>query len=119
MAVNELTLSNVYAFQVIQSRDLSDDVFVHATFNFASSRMISCSQDQSDFLTLYFQIWNLNGANNSPSELIEQQFDFPTATYCMGVSMNGLEAGMLVGLEDSVMYMGLVDFGMSPSAFYA
>ena len=117
MAVNELTLSNVYAFEVIQSRDLSDDVFVHATF--VPTRMISCSQDQSDFLTLYFQIWNLNGVNNSPSELIEQQFDFPTATYCMGVSMNGMEAGMLVGLEDSVMYMGLVDFAVIPSNFYA
>ena len=61
MAVDATTLTYVYAFKIARGRDLVDEVYVHAYFDLTTEYMISCSQDQSDFLTIFFQTWDLSG----------------------------------------------------------
>lgn len=120
MGVDETNLAYNFAYQLVFMRDQQDEIYLHSAFNFASSTLLSCAEDQSDFFTLFLSVWDLSGAGTSPVEVREHEFAFPAPVRCMGLSNEGTAGGgMLVGLFSSVMFLELADVVASPDSFTA
>lgn len=69
--------------------------------------MLTCSEDITDFLTIYLGVWDLNGAGDTPQEVVVNELSFPGTARCIGLSNEGTTGGMLVATSDAVMFLEL------------